>query len=184
MSVDPKRGRPIKAPGVAKRAQFNARLRPAIREKLEAAARENQRSVSEEAETRLEQSFVFETALQGPYPLMMAVAFEIAGQHAAMFEKRPEWIPTKEWQKDAACFEAALFETVKAMWREHPEPGNHAALWWCGRLRSYLGGLFMPGVTRETLNDSPVSVADLQAGERDRAERTTPPPRRPVEGAA
>jgi hypothetical protein len=53
----PRRGRPPKTGGEAKRAPFFTRMRPSIKARLEEAARQNQRSVSEEAEARLEQSF-------------------------------------------------------------------------------------------------------------------------------
>jgi hypothetical protein len=157
-------------PTVAARPQFNARVRPALREALETAARQNHRSVSEEAETRLEQSFLLEMVLQGHYPLVMAAAFEIAGRHAAAFEGHPEWIVTKEWQQDAVCYETALFEAVKAMWREHPTGTDvrESPREWCARLHSYLRGVFTPDATREELERLPVSDGDFIAGQRDR----------------
>src|SRR5580704_9417230 len=50
------RGRPPLDPGVAKRASFNTRLRPALKLALETAAKQEGRSLSEEIEFRLEQS--------------------------------------------------------------------------------------------------------------------------------
>jgi hypothetical protein len=50
------RGRPPLAPGKAKRASFNTRLRPSLKVVLEAAATQQGRSLSEEIEYRLERS--------------------------------------------------------------------------------------------------------------------------------
>ena len=50
------RGRPPLAPGKAKRASFNTRLRPSLKVVLEAAATQQGRSLSEEIEFRLERS--------------------------------------------------------------------------------------------------------------------------------
>jgi hypothetical protein len=50
------RGRPPLEPGKAKRAAFNTRLRPSLKLALEAAAKQEGRSLSEEIEFRLERS--------------------------------------------------------------------------------------------------------------------------------
>jgi hypothetical protein len=50
------RGRPRLEPGIAKRASFNTRLRPALKLALETAAKQEGRSLSEEIEFRLERS--------------------------------------------------------------------------------------------------------------------------------
>lgn len=56
--IEPRpRGRPPLPPGQAKRAHFTTRLRTELKEKLRAAAEANGRSLSEEIEYRLEQSF-------------------------------------------------------------------------------------------------------------------------------
>ena len=153
----------------AKRSQFGARIRFTLRDKLEAAARENGRSVSEEAEARLETSFILERALTGPDALRMAAAFAIAGQHAAQYEGHPEWIRTGEWRTDPACYETAILAVTKMLWREHPNRGKQWS-WreWCGRLVSYLGGF--TGATREDIERVPVSEGDRDAGRRDREE--------------
>ena len=49
-------GRPPMAPGQAKRGTFATRLRPQLKARLEKAALENGRSLSEEIEVRLEES--------------------------------------------------------------------------------------------------------------------------------
>ena len=70
------RGRPPKTPGEPKRSSFNTRIRSKLKSQLEHAAVKAGRSMSEEIEYRLEQSFVQETAARdaiGPshvYPLM------------------------------------------------------------------------------------------------------------------
>jgi hypothetical protein len=55
------RGRPSKG-SAAKRGSFNTRIREALKRQLEAAAAEAGRSLSEEIEYRLEQSFSAESA--------------------------------------------------------------------------------------------------------------------------
>jgi hypothetical protein len=57
MAEGKQRGRPPKTPGEAKRASFNTRLRSGLKEALEESARGAGRSLSEEIEFRLEQSF-------------------------------------------------------------------------------------------------------------------------------
>jgi hypothetical protein len=155
----------------AKRSQFGARIRLALREKLEAAAQENGRSVSEEAEARLEASFILEGALMGPDPLRMAAVFVIAGQRAAEYENHPEWIATGEWRADPACYETAIFAVTKMLWQQHPNRSK-VEQWswreWCGRLTSYLGGF--SGATRENIERVPVSNGDRDAGRHDREE--------------
>jgi hypothetical protein len=57
----PRRGRPPKDPELKKAASLSFRVRGPYREKLAQAALANERSLSEEAEHRLEQSFELET---------------------------------------------------------------------------------------------------------------------------
>ena len=57
-----KRGRPKLADGAGKRSSFNTRITPHLKERLEQEAAINGRSLSEEIEFRLEQSFMFEQA--------------------------------------------------------------------------------------------------------------------------
>ena len=57
-----KRGRPPLPPGEKKLDAMGFRPTPEVREKLEAAAKENGRSLSREVESRLEQSFLNEEA--------------------------------------------------------------------------------------------------------------------------
>jgi hypothetical protein len=56
-SAPRRRGRPPLSPGAPKRAAFNTRLREALKKQLEIAAAAAGRSLSEEIECRLEQSF-------------------------------------------------------------------------------------------------------------------------------
>jgi hypothetical protein len=59
MSAQPKRGRgrPLKPAAARKRNNLTIRVRDALKANLESRAQENQRSLSEEAEFRLEGSF-------------------------------------------------------------------------------------------------------------------------------
>ncbi len=56
----PKRGRPKLPPGVAKTQFVYYRVRPAVKQRLEAAAREQRHSVPKEIERRIELSFTME----------------------------------------------------------------------------------------------------------------------------
>ena len=58
----PRRGRPPKG-GEGKRASFNTRIRDSLKQQLERAAAEAGRSLSEEIEFRLEQSFLEESTV-------------------------------------------------------------------------------------------------------------------------
>jgi hypothetical protein len=136
-----RRGRPQKPAGVAKRAQFNARVRPALRDQIERAAQENHRSISEEAESAIERSFLIDQVLGGKYPLLMASAFTLAGQHAGAFKG----LAGDAWQSDPECYSAALLAVVKEFWRQHPgkvEWGGCKE--WCERIVGHLGGSRAP----------------------------------------
>jgi len=54
--ISRRRGRPAKPDGEAKRAAFQTRMRTALRQRLQQAADQNGRSLSEEIEWRLEHS--------------------------------------------------------------------------------------------------------------------------------
>jgi len=112
MSEETKRGRPpLRAEG-AKRAKFNTRLSANLREAIGAAAAQNQRSVSEEIETRLAASFrdceVIKQwegdqtkSVGGP---RMRAAFYLMGELAEKYVR--EHGP--DWAKDPIRAEAAM----------------------------------------------------------------------------
>jgi hypothetical protein len=126
---------------VAKRPQFNARVRPATRDQIERAAQENHRSISEEVEARIERSFLLDQVLGGKYPLMMASAFTLAGQHAGAFKG----LAGDAWQSDPECYSAALLAVVKEFWRQAPSKVEwEDCKEWCERLVGHLGGSHAP----------------------------------------
>jgi hypothetical protein len=145
MARDTRRGRPPKTPGEAKRAQFNTRLRPSLKAALDAAARANGRSVSEEVEARLEQSLTLETVLGGRDALMMAATFALAGRHAARHEGHPEWGPA-QWREDPVCYETAILAVAKVLWDQHPDQAGIKWSWreWISRLFGHLAGRYAP----------------------------------------
>jgi Arc-like DNA binding domain len=138
--MDRRRSPQRKSDLVAKRPQFNARVRPALREQIERAAQKNKRSISEEAESRIERSFLLDQVLGGKYPLMMAAAFTLAGQHAGAFRG----LAGDAWQSDPECFETAALALVKELWRQHPGKVKWSWRDWCGRLAGFLGGSYAP----------------------------------------
>jgi len=73
------RGRPPLTHGEAKRASFNTRLRSILKEQLETAARESGRSLSEEIELRLENSFRGEL-LEEIFGPALAAILEMVGR--------------------------------------------------------------------------------------------------------
>jgi hypothetical protein len=165
---DTRRGRPPRTPGEAKRAQFNARLRPSLKAALEAAAWVNRRSLSEEIEGRLEQSFTLETVLGGRDALVMSATFVLAGQRAAEHEGHPEWGPA-QWREDPVCYETAILAVARALWDRHPDQAGIKWSWreWISRLFGHLAGRYAPNAT---IDDRTVtaSVADFETARRAR----------------
>jgi hypothetical protein len=165
---DTRRGRPPKTPGEAKRAQFNARLRPSLKAALDGAARANRRSVSEEVEARLEQSFTLETVLGGRDALIMAATFVLAGQRAAEHEGHPDWGPA-QWREDPTCYQTAILAVAKTLWLQHPDQGGIGWSWreWISRLFGHLAGLYAPN---STIKDRTLvaSVVDFETARRAR----------------
>jgi len=161
MSKDTRRGRPPRTPGEAKTAQFNTRARPSLKAKLDAAAHANQRSVSEEVEVRLQESFSLETLLGSREALFPAVAFVLSGQHAAEISGHP----VAEWRSDRHCYEEAMLALVEVLWRQHPDPGDipwRARRYWLQRVVGRLAAPFRKMLDEKDLTITP-SAADLLA---------------------
>jgi hypothetical protein len=157
MPKDTRRGRPPRTPGEAKTAQFNTRARPSLKAKLDAAAQANQRSVSEEVEVRLEQSFSLETLLGRREALFPAVAFALAGQHAAEISGHP----VAEWQRDQHCYEEAMLALVEVLWRQHPDPDDTpwpARRHWLQRVVGRLAAPFRKMLDKKDLTITPSAV--------------------------
>ena len=87
------RGRPPLDPGVAKRASFNTRLRPALKLALETAAKQEGRSLSEEIEFRLERSLDDERHLADA--LELGFGRQVAGLMLAIGYVIKEAVPAR-----------------------------------------------------------------------------------------
>lgn len=84
---------------------------------------------------------MLDQVLGGKYPLMIAAAFTLAGQHAGAFKG----LAGDAWQSDPECYSAALLAAVKALWRQHPAEVEWSAVQeWCERLVGHLGGSRAP----------------------------------------
>jgi hypothetical protein len=133
MSEDVKRGRPKTHSTVAKRPQFNARIRPALRMNLEIAAKRNQRSLSEEAEAQLEHAYLidrfFGDGASADLAITLAQAFVGAGRIAATLSaidsKASGHYAHPTWSEDPGCYEYALFAALETLFQQHPAPGQH-----------------------------------------------------------
>jgi hypothetical protein len=91
--------RTTKPAGGGKRHPLNMRTTRETRDRLEAAAAANGRSLAQEVEARLERSFAEEAGFGGPemrnVAYLMASAFALNGQHSAA--GKPNWIAEKEF---------------------------------------------------------------------------------------
>jgi len=165
--MERRRGRPLKPDTVAKRTQFAARIRVALREKLQAAATANGRTVSEEAEFRLEESFLREGMLVVPEALRLTATFVISGQHAGGYEG----IAAGEWPADGRCYETAALAVLRMLWAHHPKREGVKWAWreWFIRAFDYVAGFYAPDdATRNDLTITAPRAGDFQAGRYDR----------------
>jgi hypothetical protein len=135
-----RRGRPPKK-SETKRAAFQTRLHPSLRDRLQEAADEAGRSLSEEVEQRLLASFDrVESHFGGPVgfnaALMLFANFRHAGNLRAQANGHPEW-GIAQWLHDADCFERALAELVRSVWSQHPNEAVTTAdfIRWLKRLK-------------------------------------------------
>jgi hypothetical protein len=125
-----RRGRPPLNPGEAKRASFNTRLRPSLKERLEAEARESGRSLSEQIEFRLERACRDDDALDALFDAMVGGArnagvllylgriFRDASSIAG-FNQNADWLD------DSGEFEAVRLAVDKALLKLRPHhPGD------------------------------------------------------------
>lgn len=100
-----------KGAGDGKRYPLNMRTTKETRERLEAAALANGRSMAQEVEVRLERSFAEEQGFGGPemrrLAYLMATAFATAGQLRAAGKA--------QWIDDPSCYRAGLSGVVDAL---------------------------------------------------------------------
>ena len=123
----PKRGpgRPSQH-GEVKRSYFQTRIRESLKQRLEADAAEQGRSLSEEIELRLEESYsLIENRFGGKQgvnlALMLFSTFNFAGGLEASVQGHPEWT-MDQWMKHPRCFEEALHTLIVNVWNHRPPP--------------------------------------------------------------
>jgi hypothetical protein len=119
-----KRGRPTKAPVAGERIPLSLRVTADLKRKLEAAA--DGRSLSQEAEFRINQSFAYEGLFSSPetraWAILKAGEFHNAGSAAA----GRTGIDTADssWMKDPAARLEATFSVMNALLRDlEGQPG-------------------------------------------------------------
>lgn len=129
-------GRPPKPPGERKRRNLTIRLRDKLRSDLESRARLNQRSLSEEAEARLERSFadadaatkaaeaVIEQALGGPSVRPIATGMTAAFIHEGSTAAGQRLPDPKDWVRDQECYRSALLAVVKQLLNGLPDDSD------------------------------------------------------------
>lgn len=132
-------GRPIKTPESGERVTLGLRVTADMKGRLGDEAVRNGRSLSQEAEIRLEQSFKEEDAFGGPQlreiAHQMAGAFARGGRAGARARGHPKW-PPATWMQDPYCFKVAMKEVGWALAMAHPKsdraeqiPDDQRALW-------------------------------------------------------
>ncbi len=99
----PKMGRPPLAPGKRRGASMGFRPTPEVREKIEEAAKAKGRSMSQEVEHRLEQSFEGEKALGGR---QFRAMFSLFGNAAVLIEQQTGKSCFEDWNTWVAVQEA------------------------------------------------------------------------------
>lgn len=97
--------------GDAKRHPLNMRTTKAVRDKLEAAAGANGRSLAQEVEARLERSFQEEAGFGGPE--MRRLVFLMAAAFATAARARSGGKDT--WLDDPICYRAGMFGVFDAL---------------------------------------------------------------------
>lgn len=106
-------GRPKREPRPGERVHIGFRVTPDLKKRVENAAASVGRSVSQEAEMRLEDSFKRDDPLGGPVArrivLHMVAAFRLAGETMG----REKGID--DWTGDAECYLAAVESVTDAL---------------------------------------------------------------------
>jgi hypothetical protein len=144
-----KRGRPAGPPEEVKRHALGIRTTKKLKNLLQRAADSSGRSVAQEIEFRLEQSFSLESLLGRQEALLPAVAFELSGKHRAAATGHP----AADWWNDQFSYEEAITATVETLWLQHPADGWSQRRHWLQRL---LGRLVAP--YRKTLSDEDLTI--------------------------
>jgi hypothetical protein len=152
-----RRGRPALPPEEVKRHALGIRTTKKLKDLLQLAADSSGRSVAQEIEFRLEQSFSLETILDGQEALLPAAAFALAGQKAAEISG----VPVAEWRNDGHCYEQAMLALLEVLWRQHPNPGDipwRARRYWLQRAVGRLAAPYRDSLNEEDLTLRPSAV--------------------------
>jgi hypothetical protein len=142
-----RRGRPALPSEEGKRYAVGIRTTKKLKDLLQRAADSSGRSVAQEIETRLEQSFSLETLLGSPEAVLPAAAFALAGQQAAEVSGHP----AAEWRNDRHCYETAMVALVEVLWRQHPDRGWRAIRYWLQRVIGRLAAPYRAQLNEEDL---------------------------------
>jgi Arc-like DNA binding domain len=104
--------------GSGKRHPLNMRTTKETRDRLEASAIANGRSLAQEVESRLERSFEQDDRFGGEAMLgianMLIGAFVRGGQFGAAASGHPDWAPN-QWVNDPFCYRAAAYSVGFAL---------------------------------------------------------------------
>jgi hypothetical protein len=101
-----------------KRHPLNMRTTAEIRDRLEAAAAANGRSLAQEVESRLERSFEQDSRVGGEAMVgianLLIGAFVRGGQFGAAASGHPDWTPD-QWVHDPFCYRSAAYSVGFAL---------------------------------------------------------------------
>jgi hypothetical protein len=118
MNAKSRGGRPRRTPKPGERVVLGLRVTPDLKHQLDAAAELSGRSQSQEAEFRLERSFIEERSVGGPkvhsMTNMITATFAHAGHMHARTNGRNDW-ETGEWVDDPNSFHEAMTETIEQL---------------------------------------------------------------------
>lgn len=161
MVVHKRRGRPTKPPAAGDaRASLGLRVTAKLKRDLDEAARASGRSQSQEAELRLERSFLEEQALGGGEMLavarMMAANFAFAGRQAATAKGHKDWT-AKEWLADHNCYRSAFLAVATNLLGSAPDQSREA-------VSEMLQTLIRRADSLWKISTAPSSNSDLEGG--------------------
>lgn len=113
-----RRGRPTKAPVEGERVPLSLRVTAELKRDLDRSAEAVGRSLSQEAEIRLERSFADEAAFPSSnlrfWAIYLAAVFHRKGSVRAAEKGKNSWTD-KEWMNDPDCRLVASFDVIDSL---------------------------------------------------------------------
>jgi hypothetical protein len=110
-------GRPKREPEPGERVHLGFRVTPDMKNRVEAAAAASGRSISQEAEFRLERSFSDDSAFSSPevrlWAHYLAAKFHKEGSFRA--REKGSAVDDKQWMADPDCLRTASFEVIDSL---------------------------------------------------------------------